>query len=86
MPWSSQPGIAFAGHLRGDFDCLAGKFEPPALRVGRLRAHVQNRRRTDHRVSGEGQFFEEIEDPGCDGARLVGGLEEDGFEVPQSPG
>jgi hypothetical protein len=43
---------------------------------------VQDRRRPNDRVSGEGQFVEQIEDPGTDSAGLARRLEKDGFEMP----
>ena len=43
---------------------------------------MQDGRRTDDRVSGEGQFVEQIEDPGSDDGGPVRRLEEDGFEMP----
>jgi len=43
---------------------------------------VQDGRRSDDRVSGEGQFVEQIEDPGADGSRLIRRLEKDRLEVP----
>ena len=43
---------------------------------------MQDRRRPNDRVSGEGQFVEQIEDPGTDSVGLARRLEKDGFEMP----
>jgi hypothetical protein len=43
---------------------------------------VQDRRRPNDRVSGEGQFVEQIEDPGTNSARLIRRLKINGFEMP----
>src|SRR6188472_3187663 len=43
---------------------------------------VQDRRRSDYRMACKGQFVEQIEDPGANSARLVGGPQKDRFEMP----
>jgi hypothetical protein len=43
---------------------------------------VYDRRRPDDRVSGKGQFFEQIENPGVESGGLACLFEKDGFEVP----
>ena len=75
--------IAVAGDLSRDFDCLGYQLEPPGLRTGSSRALVQDRRRPDDRVSGEGQFIEQVEDSGLDSVGTRCGLKKNRFEVPQ---